>query len=123
MTGPASAQISDVAALTSQPTEDDFPNIAIAPDGRAYVVWVSHDITVPGDTMMLREWDGEGWRDAEKVTRGGEDLYRVEVAVDGRGRVVLVWAKNVGGNWELVAKSRSGRKWAKSRRLTGAPGC
>lgn len=119
---PTLAQVSDVTALTSEPTEDDFPSIAAGPDGRIYVAWVSHDTAVPGDAIMLREWDGQGWMPTETVTRGSKDAYRVEAAVDGRGRLVLVWAENIGGNWELVARWRSGGRWSKPRRLTKSAG-
>ena len=62
------------------------------------------------------------------VTDGGLDLWRPAVAVDGRGDVVVVWAQQTDGNWDLYrrsytpAKGDGARPWSEIVRLTDDPG-
>ncbi|MEQ1859966.1 MAG: DUF3604 domain-containing protein [Chthoniobacteraceae bacterium] len=94
-------------------TDDDYPAAAIAPDGTVWAVWQSYTpgidrgerakswdkepaemkslATAPGgDQLMLRASGGE----PIAITSEGRDIYRSAVALDGGGRVWVVWSEN-----------------------------
>ena len=77
-----------------------------------------------GDRVWLREHSilERTWGAPEPVSAGGEDVYGAAVAVDGNGRVWVVWSKQVGGNFDLYAKYRDGGHWSAERRVTSHPG-
>ena len=62
------------------------------------------------------------------VTEAGLDLWRPAVAVDGRGDVVVIWAQQVEGNWDLYrrtytpAKGDAAGRWSEIVRITDDPG-
>jgi hypothetical protein len=62
------------------------------------------------------------WSEAENVSPPHEDCMRSAVAVDGRGRVWVIWSANRGGNFDLYARYREGNRWSKEIRLTEDPG-
>jgi hypothetical protein len=111
--------------LTETPDEDDFPAAAVAPDGTVWYASVAYTHGNPvvmdevargrfdslvikgnGDRIKLRKLVGAEWSASEiDVTDGGLDVWRPSVAVDGRGVVWVVWAEQVGGNWDIYARS------------------
>src|SRR5208283_1215329 len=103
--------------LTSAHTDDDYPGLAVAPDGTAYVAWISFtpgldrnqrakslsaepgDLkflaqTPGGDQLWLRVQQAGVWKEPVALTAGQGDLYKCSVAVDGKGRAWVFWAEN-----------------------------
>lgn len=77
--------------------EEEFPSIAVLPDGRtavAYVAWNGKK-----DRVWLRVDDK-----AEPLTEAG-DFHDPRVAVNGRGELWCVWAANDGKQWDLWART------------------
>ena len=132
--------------LTDSPEEQDFPALASA-GGKAYLAYVefthgdrSQDwprqldakpesftpLTRPagGDQVLLREYDlaKRSWSATEAVSETGQDVYKAAVAVDGEGRVWVVWSARVEGNFDIYARAREGGSWSAVQRVTRAAG-
>ena len=111
--------------LTSEKTEDDWPDAVAAPDGSAWIVYLAYqngppidaerihtrktfDELVPkgnGDQVRLLHYDGKTWSGPWNVTDAGLDLWRPAVAVGSDGRVWVVWSQNFQGDWNIVVRS------------------
>ncbi|MBI5687774.1 MAG: hypothetical protein HZC54_22105 [Verrucomicrobia bacterium] len=88
----------DVQSLTSGgEAEDEFPSIAVLPDGRAAVAYIAWN--GKKDRVWLRVGDK-----AEPLTEDG-DFHEPRVAVNGRGELWCVWAANDGKQWDLWART------------------
>jgi hypothetical protein len=142
--GGASAERTPVSArITSAPTEDDFPALAVASDGTAWCAYVAYqhgsaideaatakgDYTSlvtkgHGDRIKLMKLSGGQWSHVTDITEAGLDVWRPAVAVEDGGGIVVVWPQNSGGNWDLFARRYDPAKnqAAKVMRLTVAPG-
>ncbi len=77
-----------------------------------------------GDQVLLREYSKSTgiWSDPEPVSPRGLDVYRVAVAVDGSGRVFVIWSAQDRDGFDLFARSRKDGAWTETARLTTAPG-
>ena len=126
-------------ALTDQPTDDDFPAAATAPDGSVWVAYVAYQqgnaITLPddgsipddwsslvtqdnGDQIKLLRFDGKTWSEPIDVTDPKLDVWRPAVAVHD-GLVSVVWSQKVGDDWDLHHRSYdpAAGKWSPVRRF------
>ncbi len=131
--------------LTAAATEEDYPAAALAADGTVYVAYVAFthgkdfakrpvfqadqepdlsnlDQPSGGDRIwVLRIKDGQ-WSAPMPVTKGGEDLYKTAIAVDGGGRPWVFWSAHVDGNFDLYASNLQDGAWSAPQRLTTDPG-
>jgi len=132
--------------LTRSIEEQDLPAVAETPDAIyvAYVNFVHGDRSkvirgefeevpknfdflarpVGGDQVRLLRYSKSKriWTGPENVSAPKQDCMRTAVAVDGTGRVWVVWSANQGGNFDLYARSLSGEKWGPEIRVTSDPG-
>jgi len=131
--------------ITDAPADDDFPATAITPDGTVWLTYVSYqhgnpirlptDGSIPedwsslvtkghGDQVKLMRFDGSRWSEPIDVTDTNLDVWRPTVAVDGSGRVWVVWSQNMDGNWEVLARSYDSRvgEWSAVERVTTEQG-
>ena len=69
----------------------------------------------------IRSPNGHGGA-PEPVSPGNEDIYGAAVAVDGDGRVWVVWSRRTGANFDLYARFRRGGRWSPERRVTSHSG-
>jgi len=139
-------QIPVAHRVTDSIEEEDFPALAVG-QGRLYLAYVRfthgdrsrewprqlrerpksfEDLARPvgGDQVWLREYSlatGQ-WSEPVPVTPNGQDIYRVAVAVDGQGRVWVIWSAQVNGNFDLYARARQAGRWSTPLRLTTDPG-
>jgi hypothetical protein len=116
-------RLPSAAKLVSGPAEEDFPAVAVAGDGSAYVAYIAFThgegfavrpvlneppkdfdaLTAPtgGDQLLLARYQpgkagAEGhWEEPIPVTAPGQDLYKPAVAVDRAGRVWVFWSANL----------------------------
>src|SRR6185437_17130925 len=56
------------------------------------------------------------WGTPEDVSPRREDVMRSAVAVDGNGRVWVIWSANRGGNFDLYARYSDKGKWSREIR-------
>src|SRR5262249_53228761 len=98
--------------LTSGRTDDDYPALAVAPDGTTFGAWISfapgldrdtraqrmerapEDLSYlakepGGDQLWVRTQKNGTWSEPVAVTSGHGDLYKCTLTVDGQGRA---WA-------------------------------
>ncbi|MEW6303047.1 MAG: hypothetical protein AB1705_06225 [Verrucomicrobiota bacterium] len=121
--------------LTTQRTDDDFPSIAVAPDGTVYSAYVSYTpgldrdergrawtkepdsyaflATPPGgDQLWLRVRKGGSWGEPIAVTPGKGDIYKTAVTLDGQGALWVVWSENK--RWQEKGATANFEIWARS---------
>jgi hypothetical protein len=84
--------------------------------------WLSRP--VGGDRVKLMRYSKSQrkWSTAEEVSPPHEDVMRSAVAVDGNGRVWVVWSANRSGNFDLYARYSSQGRWSREIRVTSDPG-
>ncbi len=138
--------------VTQARTDDDYPAVAVAPDGTTYVACVSFTPGIdrderrrawtksPGDFAFLAQPPGgdQIWLRVAKngqpgeplaVTPGKGDIYKVALAVDGRGALWVVWSENAAwqnpaapANFEIWARSYSGGSFSAPINLSNHAG-
>jgi hypothetical protein len=141
-------RVDPAVRLSGEPGEEDFPAAAKAQDGSVWLAYTKYtpehpilkDAVAPadfdsalvptknGDRIYLRHYDGQAWDPPMPATDGQLDLWRPAVAVDGRGDVIVVWAQQSNGNWDLYRRTYTPGKgdvtgrWSEIVRLTDDPG-
>lgn len=95
--------------LGGDQAEEEYPSIAVLPDGRTAVAFVAWDGT--SDRVMLRLGDA-----VTVLTDRPGDYLEPRCAVDGQGVLWVVWAANDGQQWDLFANAQG-----RTQRLTTTP--
>ncbi len=107
--------------LTDDTRHDDYPSVAVVPNGASWLVWQSYGGGF--DEVRIRKLD-ETWRTWSRVPGATGDVWRPQIAVDAELRPWVVWSQQVGGNFDIYARSldeRTGR-WSDLVRLSSHPG-
>ncbi len=144
--GKVAAQIVPTGvALYDGADQEDFPAAAADPQGNSWVAFVTHTARGPdrlqplterpkkfesyvpeggGDQLRLLKFSGGQGGDPIDVTAAGLDLWRPAVAIDGQGKVVVVWSENTKDNWDIYRRVYDPAKseWTEPKRLTTNPG-
>ena len=132
----------NLEALTSSADDQDYPALADSPSD-VYLAYVefSHPnrnlesfatmkqspanfdwLARPagGDQVKLMRYSKSRrkWSGPEDVSSPDEDCMRAAVAVDGRGRVWVIWSANRAGNFDLYARYLENGRWSREIRLT-----
>src|SRR5262245_20192464 len=106
--------------LSAEPRENDFPDIAAAPDGGVWSVWTS--FSGGRDELHLAQWRDGFWHAPMPVPGTSGDVWRPRVGVEADGTVWVLWSQQAGGNWDLHAAALRGEAWLPPQRLTTDPG-
>ncbi len=132
-------------ALATEATEEDYPSAARAADGTIYVAYTAFthgkdfakrmvfqpdqepdlsklDQPTGGDQVFVVTIREGKWSQPAPVTKGGEDLYKTAIAVDGKGRPWVFWSAQLDGNFDLYAAVQQEGQWSAPLRLTTDPG-
>ena len=107
--------IPDAQRLGDDVSEDDYPGLAVTSDGTAWCAWVAH-VADEGDRVMAASSTANGWSDPFTLTVCG-DIHRARVAVDGDGRVWVVWSEQSSGRWNLRGRALDGSEWGEPQWL------
>jgi hypothetical protein len=77
-----------------------------------------------GDQVMLLRYSlsQRKWSELQEVSPRHEDVMRSAVAVDGRGRVWVIWSARRGDNFDLFARYSDQGQWSREIRVTSDPG-
>src|SRR5712692_6188462 len=105
-----------VEQITGPDYEDDYPSVAVDKSGTPWVAWVGYRNQV--DEIFLKRFGGE----AMKVSERPGDLFATAAAVDGRGRIWVVWSEHKDADWHLMARSYDGKSWGRVEQLTSGRG-
>jgi len=109
--------IQSVAIGTS---DQDYPVIASAPDGRTWAAWLDFD--GQGDSLQLAPLETGGYLGSGmQMNEGHGDLHRPALALDGRGHLWCVWSEQKNGNWDLYGRTYGGGRLGGIQRLTTDP--
>jgi hypothetical protein len=84
--------------------------------------WLSRP--VGGDQVKLVRYSiaNRTWSQPETVSPAREDVMRSAVAVDGNGRVWVIWSANRNGNFDIWARYSDRGKWSGEFRITSDKG-
>ena len=126
--------------VVKSPTEDAYPSAVKDSDDRLCVAYVAFThgegfrsrapiAAVPedfsylakptgGDQMMFTELVDDQWTTPIPLTESGQDLFGTATAIDGDGRLWVFWSANVGENWDIYGRFRSGDNWSEPIRVT-----
>jgi len=130
--------------LTDARSDDDYPSAAVGADGTAWIAYASYTpgldrderarsfdkepedlkflATAPGaDQLWLRSVKGRDTGAPIAITAAGRDIYKSAVAVDGDGRVWVVWAENASYQAFPANGTASFDLWARAVK-DGVPG-
>ena len=135
-------RIPPVKRISETSDEQDYPAAAVAPDGEVWIAYLEfkhhpehnrlranlkqapkdfNDWAQPpgGDQILVRRASGG---EPIAITKGGEDLYRPAIAIDGKGRPWVFWSVNEKGNFDLWASRIDNGKSGSALRLSAAAG-
>ncbi len=106
--------------LTDDSRYDDYPSVAVAPDGTSWVVWQSY--SGGRDEVRIRKLDGT-WRTFSRVPGISGDVWRPQVAFDAALRVWVVWSQQTKGNFDIYARALDEKDgtWGNLMRLSSRP--
>src|SRR5581483_2591400 len=135
-------RVPNMFQLTSSTQEQDYPAIAQR-DDTVYVAYVefkhgdraaegrkkfdappkSFDFLARpagGDQVLLARYSKSSrtWTAPVPVSTAAQNIMRATVAVDGKGRVWVIWSAFKSGNFDLYARYLAGDHWSSEMRLT-----
>ncbi|WP_395751813.1 hypothetical protein [Prosthecobacter sp.] len=132
--------------LSPDRTDDDFPALAVGPNGHGFLIYQSftpgldrderarrlekepEDFSylatpVGGDQLWLHLRKGNKWEEERiAVTETGRDIYKSAVSLDGNGGAWIVWSERLDGNFEILARHYAQEKLGPVENLSNAPG-
>ena len=94
--------------------DHDYPSVVVGPDGSSWSSWQAY--TGDGDEVHVQRAGGR-----IAVIRRAADVFRTDMAIDGGGRLWVVWAERLNDNWDLFGRALDGEGWSPVERLTEAP--
>lgn len=83
------------ASQVVAPGDGHAPRIAVAADGSAIAVWSKRDGAL-SSIYASRFVAGSGWDTAQRIETGSGEVLSPNVAVDGKGNAIAVWAQSDG---------------------------
>jgi hypothetical protein len=122
------AWFSGLNRLSDPKREDDFPSVAVGPDGTVWSVWASYSGLY--DEIRGRTYRNGGWSTSFPIPGVTGDVWMPQVAVDAAGHPWFVWSQQVDYpsrdpervNWDLFAVRFDGNRWGDVQRLTSESG-
>lgn len=132
--------------ISPERTDDDFPALAMGPNGHGFLVYQSYTtgldrderakrlekepedfsfLATPsgGDQLWLHLRTVNKWEDERiPVTETGRDIYKSAVALDGKGGAWIVWSERVDGNFEILSRHFTDGKLGPVENLSTSPG-
>jgi hypothetical protein len=99
--------------LSEAGTADDYPALAVTPEGARWVAWLAYkdgaDVVMASGAGKLHALTGRG------------DHHSPAMAA-GKGKVWAAWSRNDSGVWHLYARSFDGAAWSAPEKLTAEGG-
>ncbi|MBI3683666.1 MAG: hypothetical protein HY235_25090 [Acidobacteria bacterium] len=112
-------RIPESVLLSQRSRQDDYPSVAVGPDGTIWTAWMSyHD---QRDGILLARMRDKEWRGPVELPETSGDVWMPQVAVDAKGLVWVVWSQKADGNFDLYARPFHNDRWGAVLRLTDNP--
>lgn len=113
-------RVPTVTRIAKNPhAHQDFPVIFSAASGDIWVAW--QEFRDDADSVCIRRMTEGGWTDVEVLIERA-DVFHVALSQDSQGRIWVIWADQVQGNWDLYARTFDSGQWSEIIRLTQNPG-
>lgn len=98
----------------------DYPSLCEAGDG---TLWLAH-LGWDGRRDQVYLWRRRqgNWTGPEALPGAAGDLFRTAIAEDAGGKVWVVWAAQVNGDFDLYASTLERGRWSRPERVTQAKG-
>ena len=107
--------------LTTDLTQDDFPDVTVAGDGTVWAGWQAWDDE--GDRLRVARHADGAWSEPEDLPVERGDVFRLTLAsANTAGAIWGVWSQNRAENWDLWACRWESGEWGKPIRLTQGEG-
>ena len=105
---------------------DDYePEVAIDPQGRAWIVWMGVENLTSGYDILWRRWEeGTGWSPRQTVHPPNvnyDSWVRLSMAPDGTPWVVWLRRRPTGYYWDLLSSRWNGSGWTAPDTLVASP--
>ena len=101
-------------------TNDDFPAIAIGPDGHRYVAWIAYDHAEKASHLLARDVDDPGSKPLT-ITASGE-FSSVHLLKTASGLRAFWCSSGDRGDWDVYTSTYAAQGWSPAERLTTASG-
>lgn len=119
--GTGSATGSGVSGSTPSSRSALYPALAVRTDGTPVVAWQDQDTGIDAEAEVhVRQWTGSAWAELGSgsdgstgisQTAGSRSLYPA-VACDAQNHVLVAWADDLSGRFDLYAREWNGTAWA-----------
>ncbi|OYW75203.1 MAG: hypothetical protein B7Z37_14350 [Verrucomicrobia bacterium 12-59-8] len=132
--------------MSPERTDDDFPALAIGPNGNGFLLYQSftpgldrderakrldkepEDFSflanpAGGDQLWLHLRKLNKWEDERiAATEPGRDIYKSAVSLDGKGGAWIVWSERMDGHFEILSRHFTDGKLSAVENLSTSPG-
>ena len=105
-----------VQKLTTEEFEDDEAAIVKLANGDMAVAWVGYRDR--GDRVFLRTLSGGSWSAPEEISPAPGDFFRVSMAVDGEGGLLVFWSAREGTKWDVWGRRRNNGSWSGAQKVS-----
>lgn len=113
-------RVPPVEAVSTNEYEDDYSALALAGDGTLSMAWLGYK--AENDQVFVRDRSDGSWGEITSLSGAEGDLQGLGIAYGRNDELHLVWAKRVGGDWQLMHSARSGGSWSAPEAVTSGSG-
>ncbi len=114
-------RVPEMRSVSGEQGDDDYPALAIGPDGRKWLAWIS--FRDGADIIEMRSsTDGIEWIPIEQVTPTPGDYYQVALVSTRPNQVSVVFSAIVDGTVNLYARNYEDGNWSAVSKLTHGTG-
>jgi hypothetical protein len=97
--------------------DSDYPSVCRAPDGAIWAVWQTYVHSEGRDLLYISKWQRNAWSDPVTVSHVSGDLFKPACAVDGEGKLWILWSQQVEKEWNLWATFWDGFEWSRPEEI------
>jgi hypothetical protein len=103
----ANGAIGALKHLNGGATAAQNQHVAFDADGNAYITWIEWDGANDLRVKLVRRSASGTYGATQTLSAAGESAYEPQIAIDGSGRVYVVWRRSDGSNERVQIRRRS----------------